>query len=183
MIRIKKKFIAFPDWENDRKPTIERRGKRGYAVYIPMLLMQVHKTTGTTTLSLPPVRTASVSEAREAHVPVFQAVPARPDDQTGSHHDDGSSEGEFVAAPPIGAGYAEDQPPALSQRLAADRPTKTATAKAALPSRLLPPPQTHLRWPQRRPMREAAESPRPTQTTPETMLTSRAGTSQPARAA
>src|SRR5690606_26089183 len=125
----------------------------------PRLLTQVHKTTGTITLSFPPVNTASVKLATEAQTPAFRI-----------------STGQLRSFP-SGTGHL----PTLNHRLADTRPTSTAVAKAALPSRLLPPPQTHFRWPHRRPMREAAASPRPTQMTPETMLTSRVGISQPAR--
>ena len=38
------------------------------------LFTQVHSTTGTTTLSLPPVNTASVSEATDAHAVILDTA-------------------------------------------------------------------------------------------------------------
>src|SRR5579871_2536258 len=123
--------------------------------YISNPFTQSQSTRGTTTLSFPPVKTASVKLARHAATPVFPKVTV----QVSS---------VLLAQPPI-----------CSHALANSNAIVTAVANARLPSILLPPLQNHLCLPYRRPISEAAASPIPTQITPLTMLTSRIGTSQP----
>src|SRR6266536_2457850 len=120
-------------------------------------LTQSQSTTGTTTLSFPPVRTASVKLATQAATPAFPTV--------------------INQVSSLFAG----QPPILSHALARINANPTAVANATLPSILLPPPQSHLRRPNRLPINDAAASPKPTQITPLTMLTSLVGISHPVR--
>ena len=118
-----------------------------------------HNTTGTTTLSLHPVRIASV-----ALVP-----PAANTALSIAHgHEDGSS------CPLTG------HRPTANQIRAHINPQNTAAANATLPSRDFPPPQNHFTRPYRRPISDAAASPIPTQITPLTILTSRESTPHPA---
>lgn len=123
--------------------------------YILSPCVKSHRTTGTTTLSFPPVKTASVRLAPVAAMTDFTSVVAQPS----------------LLSP--------GQPPIRNQALANTRLSVTAVAKARLPSRLFPPLHNHFRRPNRRPTNEAAASPMPTHTTPLTMLTSLADTSHP----
>lgn len=117
-----------------------------------------HNTTGTTTLSLHPVRIASV-----ALVP-----PAASTALTIAHvHENGPS------------WSLTGHRPTANQIRADINPQNTATANATLPSRDFPPPQNHFTLPNRRPISDAAASPIPTQMTPLTILTSRESTPHP----
>ena len=122
-------------------------------------IVRSHKITGTTTLSFPPVRIASVRLAPVAAITDLARV---------TNHRSLLSPG---------------QPPIRNQALARIRPRVTAAANAKLPSRLFPPLHNHLRRPKRRPISEAAASPMPTHITPLTMLTSLLETSQPCHGA
>lgn len=136
-------------------PALERAERKWPDFQIASPRTRSHRIIGTITLSLPPVKTASVRLAPLAAIAALQ-----------KNH---GQESPLLPA----------HPPYNSHSLARVRPTMTAMAKAVLPSRLFPPLQHHRRVPYRLPINDAAASPMPTHMMPLTMLRLREGISQP----